>query len=75
MKKLMMNKMNAKILSMAALSLGVTALTMGSVALTACTPKTPTLSKEPNVELVQDMMDQPALKAQDDESSSPSEVS
>ncbi len=75
MKKLMMNKMNAKILSMAALSLGVTALTMGSVALTACTPKTPTLSKEPNVELVQDMMDQPALKAQDYEPSNPTKGS
>ncbi|MES2962294.1 MAG: cytochrome c [Bdellovibrionota bacterium] len=30
-----------------------------------CTPKAPEMHKEPNVELIQDMMDQPALKAQD----------
>jgi mono/diheme cytochrome c family protein len=30
-----------------------------------CGPKAPEMHKEPNVELIQDMMDQPALKAQD----------
>lgn len=37
----------------------------------ACTKKNPELSKVPNVELIQDMMDQPSLKAQDYEPSNP----
>lgn len=65
---MMMKNMNAKLLSTALLSVGVAATV-------ACTPKTPTLSKETNVELVQDMMDQPALKAQDYEPSNPSKGS
>lgn len=37
-----------------------------AVALVGCTKSSqPELSKQPNVELIQDMMDQPALKAQD----------
>ncbi len=35
----------------------------------ACTKKNPELSSQPNVELIQDMMDSPALKAQDHEPS------
>ncbi|MBL7686697.1 MAG: cytochrome c [Bdellovibrionaceae bacterium] len=65
---MMMKNMNAKLLSTALLSVGVAATV-------ACTPKTPTLSKETNVELVQDMMDQPALKAQDYEPSNPTKGS
>lgn len=41
----------------------------------ACTQKTPDLHKEPNVELIQDMMDQPSLKAQDYEPSNPTQGS
>ena len=45
------------------------------VAGVACTKSEPQLSKQPNVELVQDMMDQPALKAQDYEPSNPTKGS
>lgn len=65
---MMKKNMNAKLLSTALLSVGVAATV-------ACTPKAPTLSKETNVELVQDMMDQPALKAQDYEPSNPTKGS
>ena len=41
------------------------ALVMAQLALVACTKSTPQLNKQPNVELIQDMMDQPALKPQD----------
>ena len=41
----------------------------------ACTKSGPQLHKEPNVELIQDMMDQPALKAQDHEPSNPTKAS
>lgn len=44
------------------------------LSITACTKKGET-SKEPNVELIQDMMDQPALKAQDFEPSNPTKAS
>jgi mono/diheme cytochrome c family protein len=40
---------------------------LGSLA--ACTKSTPELHSEPNIELIQDMMDQPSLKAQDHEPS------
>lgn len=53
--------------------LAIAALILGSGV--ACTKKTPDLSKEPNVELIQDMMDQPALKAQDHEPSNPTKAS
>lgn len=44
----------------------LSALVVVPAALVACTSNTPpTLHKEPNVELIQDMMEQPALKAQD----------
>ncbi len=36
-----------------------------------CTQKAPEMHKEPNVEVIQDMMDQPALKAQDYEPGNP----
>ena len=58
------------------------ALTVMSAALGAtvlvgvgCTAKSPELHKEPNVELIQDMMDQPSLKAQDYEPSNPTQGS
>ncbi|CAN5697689.1 hypothetical protein BH10BDE1_BH10BDE1_01860 [soil metagenome] len=41
----------------------------------ACTKNTPELHSEPNIELIQDMMDQPALKAQDHEPSDPLKAS
>lgn len=41
----------------------------------ACTKKNPELSKVPNIELIQDMMDQPSLKAQDYEPSNPTKGS
>ncbi len=44
------------------------ALVLGTLTLSGCTNST---HKEPNVELIQDMMDQPALKAQDYEPSAP----
>ena len=60
-----------------ALSL-VPALVLAAVALSAsvaCTKKNPELSKVPNIELIQDMMDQPSLKAQDYEPSNPTKGS
>lgn len=44
-----------------AMSIAAVLLTVG------CTGKNPELSKLPNIELIQDMMDSPALKAQDHE--------
>lgn len=48
------------------MSIAIIAASLAVVALSACTAKTE-LSKEPNIELIQDMMDSPALKAQDHE--------
>jgi mono/diheme cytochrome c family protein len=56
--------MNLKQIMIPLLAIG---LAVGSM--TACTQKNPELSKVPNVELIQDMMDSPALKAQDHEPS------
>jgi mono/diheme cytochrome c family protein len=39
-------------------------LTLVATATVGCTPKHPELHSEPNVELIQDMMDQPAIKPQ-----------
>ncbi len=50
----------------------VAVVALGSMA--ACTKKGPELSSQPNVELIQDMMDQPALKAQDYEPSNPTKA-
>ncbi len=49
-----------------AVGLGCTVFVLG-----ACTKKTPELRSQPNIELIQDMMDQPSLKAQDAEPSDP----
>ncbi|MDX9731490.1 MAG: cytochrome c [Bdellovibrionales bacterium] len=55
------------------LSLALIVLVGGAV---GCTKSTePKLSKKPNVELIQDMMDSPALKAQDFEPSNPTKGS
>lgn len=50
-------------------------LVAGVAVFSGCTKKSQELSKEPNVELIQDMMDQPALKAQDYEPSNPTKGS
>jgi mono/diheme cytochrome c family protein len=63
-------KMNFKTKTVLAMALA--ALALGTV---ACTKKAPELSSQPNVELIQDMMDQPALKAQDHEPSNPTKAS
>lgn len=49
---------------------------VGSVVLTGCTGGSgaPELKKEPNIELIQDMMDQPSLKAQDYEPGNPTKA-
>jgi mono/diheme cytochrome c family protein len=54
---MMMNTKNAVQLAVAAVALGT--------GLVACTKNAPELRAEPNVELIQDMMEQPALKPQD----------
>ena len=41
------------------------ALAVGSALLVSCTKKNLELTKEPNIEVIQDMMEQPALKPQD----------
>lgn len=55
------------------LTLALMAVTAGATV--ACTKKGPELSKVPNIELIQDMMDQPSLKAQDYEPSNPTQGS
>lgn len=55
--------------------IAVIAIALAGAMTAACTKKTPELSKEPNVELIQDMMDSPALKAQDYEPSDRSKAS
>lgn len=52
----------------------VAVIAVAFVAAMGCTKKTE-LSKEPNIELIQDMMDQRALKAQDYEPSNPTQAS
>lgn len=59
------NKWASKaLLELTPIALAVLALFGGSL---ACTKKAPELSPVPNVELIQDMMESPALKAQDHE--------
>ncbi len=53
----------------------VIALAAAGAMTSACTPSTPKLSKDPNIELIQDMMDSPSLKAQDYEPSNPTKSS
>lgn len=55
--------------------MGVALIAVVALGTSACTNKTPKLSSEPNIELIQDMMDQPALKAQDYEPSNPTKAS
>lgn len=57
------------------LVVSVIALALVGAMTSACTKSTPSLSKDPNVELIQDMMDSPALKAQDYEPSNPTKGS
>jgi mono/diheme cytochrome c family protein len=59
-KEIMMT-MNSKVLALSLILISGLAI--------SCTSKNPELSKVPNVELIQDMMDSPALKAQDHEPS------
>jgi len=56
--------------------IAVVALATAGALTSACTKSdTPKLSKDPNIELIQDMMDQPSLKAQDYEPSNPTKGS
>lgn len=54
---------------------GLSSLMLIAGLMSACTKKNPELSQIPNVELIQDMMDSPALKAQDHENSDPTKAS
>ncbi len=53
------------------LSVSLIAIALVGALTASCTKSTPSLSKDPNIELIQDMMDSPALKAQDYEPSNP----
>lgn len=53
----------------------IVALALAGAMTSACTQSAPKLSKDPNVELIQDMMDAPSLKAQDYEPSNPTKGS
>lgn len=57
------------------LVVSVIAIALVGAMTAACTKSTPSLSKDPNIELIQDMMDSPALKAQDYEPSNPTQGS